>query len=391
MSDARAGRPYLAARLAGFGTSIFAEMTQLATEHRAINLGQGFPDFDGPEWVKQAAIAAIRAGHNQYSRSAGLPELARAIAAHQRRFYGLEYDALSEVTVFAGATEAIFSTLQALLDPGDEVVVFEPFYDSYPPGIAMAGAAMRIVSLRAPAFSYDPAELAAAIGPRTRAIILNSPNNPAGKVFSRGELERVAALCRERDLVAICDEVYEHIAFEVEHVPLATLPGMRERTVTISSAGKTFSLTGWKIGWTCAPPAISAALRGAHQFVTFTNGTPFQHAMAAALGAGDGFFEDLRRDYRRRRDRLCDGLRGVGFEVLEPAGTYFVQADIRPLGFEDDEVFCRELPARVGVAAIPTTAFYANKTLARHLVRFAFCKTDATLDEALRRLQRLRA
>jgi N-succinyldiaminopimelate aminotransferase len=391
MSDSRAGRPYLTSRLVGFGTSIFEEMTKLASEHDALNLGQGFPDFDGPEWVKEAAIAAIRAGHNQYSRSAGVPDLTRAIAAHQRRFYGLEYDALSEITVCAGATEAIFSTLHALLDPADEVVVFEPFYDSYPAGIAMAGAAMRIVSLRAPDFSFDPAELAAAIGPRTRAILLNSPNNPAGKVFSRSELACVATLCRERDILAICDEVYEHIVFDVEHVPLATLPGMRERTVTISSTGKTFSLTGWKIGWTCAPPAISAALRGVHQFVTFTNGTPFQHAMTAALGAGDAFYEGLRRDYRRRRDRLCEGLRGIGFGVLEPAGTYFVQADIRPLGFEDDLAFCRELPARVGVAAIPTTAFYANKALARHLVRFAFCKTDAALDEALLRLRRLRA
>lgn len=385
------GRPWLTSRLAGFGTSIFAEMTQLATAHGAVNLGQGFPDFDGPEWVKEAAIAAIRAGHNQYSRSAGLPELTRAIAGHQRRFYGIDYDPASEVTVFAGATEAIFSTLQALLDEGDEVVVFEPFYDSYAPGIAMAGASLRVVSLRGPGFSFDPAELGAAVNPRTRAVILNSPNNPAGKVFSRGELEAVAALCRERGLVAICDEVYEHIVFDAEHVPLATLPGMRERTVTLSSTGKTFSLTGWKIGWACAPAEISAALRGAHQFVTFTNGTPFQHAMALALGAGDEFYEGLRREYRRRRDRLCDGLREIGFGVLEPAGTYFAQADIRPLGFEDDEAFCRELPARVGVAAIPTTAFYENKGLARHLVRFAFCKADATLDEGLRRLRRLRA
>jgi N-succinyldiaminopimelate aminotransferase len=384
-------RPFLSSRLAGFGTSIFAEMTRLANEHGAVNLGQGFPDFDGPVWVREAAIAAIRAGHNQYCRSAGLPELTRAIAAHQRRFYGLEYDAESEITVYAGATEAIFSTLQALLDPGDEVVVFEPFYDSYAPGIALAGATMRVVSLRAPDFAFDPEELAAAVGPRTRALVLNSPNNPAGKVLSRSELSCIAELCRERDLIAICDEVYEHIVFDAEHVPLATLPGMRERTVTISSSGKTFSLTGWKIGWTCAPPAISAALRSAHQFVTFTNGTPFQHAMAAALAAGDDFYEGLRREYRARRDRLCAGLREIGFRVLEPAGTYFVQADIRPLGFEDDEAFCRELPARVGVAAIPTTAFYARKALARHLVRFAFCKTDAMLDEALRRLRRLRS
>jgi N-succinyldiaminopimelate aminotransferase len=376
-------------RLAGIGTSIFAEMTELAVRHAAINLGQGFPDFDGPEFVKQAAVAAIRAGNNQYCRPAGLLDLTRAIAAHQRRFYGLEYDPLDEVTVCAGATEALFSTFQALFDPGDEVVVFEPFYDGYPAGIAMAGAAMRVVSLRAPAFELEPGALEAAIGPRTRAIVVNSPNNPAGKVFSAGELAEIARVCRERDLLAICDEVYEHLVFDAEHVPLATLAGMRERSVVISSTGKSFSLTGWKIGWACAPAAISEALRAAHQFVTFCNGTPFQHAAVAALAADDAFFADLRRGYRARRDRLCTGLREVGFGVLEPEGTYFAQADIRPLGFQDGEAFCRMLPERVGVAAIPTTAFYETKALARHLVRFAFCKTDATLDAALARLGRL--
>jgi N-succinyldiaminopimelate aminotransferase len=384
-----ARRPHRSSRLAGLGTSVFAEMTELAVRHGAVNLGQGFPDFDGPDFVKEAAVAAIRDGHNQYARTAGLPNLARAIAGHQRRFYGLDYDPLAEVTVYAGATEALFSTLQALLEPGDEVVVFEPFYDSYPAGVAMAGGTMKVVSLRGPGFDFDAAELEAAVGPRTRAILVNSPNNPAGKVFSRHELETIARLCRERDLVAICDEVYEHIVFEAEHVPLATLPGLRERSIVISSTGKTFSLTGWKIGWSCAPAAISDALRCAHQFVTFCNGTPFQHAMAKALGAEQVFFETLRREYRARRDRLCAGLAEIGFGVLQPQGTYFVQADIRPLGFEDDEAFCRMLPERVGVAAIPTTAFYANKELARHLVRFAFCKTDATLNEALARLRRL--
>jgi N-succinyldiaminopimelate aminotransferase len=382
--------PPRSSRLAGFGTSVFAEMTELAVRHRAVNLGQGFPDFDGPDFVKEAAVDAIRTGRNQYCRTAGLPELARAIAAHQRRFYGLEYDPLAEVTVYAGATEAIFSTLQALLDPGDEVVVFEPFYDSYPAGIAMAGARMRVVSLRPPGFGFDPGELEAAVGPRTRALLVNSPNNPAGKVFSRGELESIARVCHERELFAICDEVYEHIVFDAAHVPLATLPGMRERCVVISSTGKTFSLTGWKIGWSCAPAEVSDALRCAHQFVTFCNGTPFQHAMAAALTAAPSFYETLRAEYRARRDRLCAGLDAAGFGVLEPQGTYFAQADIRPLGFEDDEAFCRMLPERVGVAAIPTTAFYANPALARHLVRFAFCKTEATLDEALARLHRLR-
>ncbi len=383
-------RPYLSARLREIGTSIFAEMTHLAVQHHAINLGQGYPDFDGPDFVKEAAVAAIRAGHNQYCRTSGLPELVRAVAAHQRRFYGLEYDPETEVTVYAGATEAICATLQALVETGDEIVLFEPFYDAYPAAIAMAGAVPRVVTLKGSDFRYDPAALEAAIGPRTRGLILNSPNNPAGKVFTPQELEHLAEVCRRRDLLAITDEVYEHIVFEGEHVPLASLPGMRERVVSISSTGKTFSLTGWKIGYSCAPAAISAALRTAHQFITFCNATPFQHALVAALEAGDAYFRDLGADYRRRRDHLCGGLAEAGFGVLKPAGTYFAQADIRPLGFEDGVDFCRKLPARVGVAAIPTQAFYRESGEARHLVRFAFCKTDATLDEGLRRLKALR-
>jgi len=387
---AAVGRGYLTRRLQGFGTSVFAEVTQLAVRHGAVNLGQGFPDFDGPEFVKDAAVAAIRAGHNQYSRMSGTAELSRSVAEHQRRFYGLDYDPDTEVTVTSGATEAIHSTLQALLDPGDEVVLFEPFYDSYPACIALAGASARVVTLRAPSFAYDPAELEAALSPRTRAILVNTPNNPSGKVFTRAELSHLAGLCRERDLVAITDEVYEHMSYDDEHVPLASLPGMRERTVTISSTGKAFSLTGWKVGYACAAPEITAALRGVHQFVTFCVATPFQHAMAAALSAPDAYFDSLRRDYRARRDRLCQGLRDAGLAALVPAGTYFAQADIRPLGFDDDLAFCRMLPERVGVAAIPASAFYLNKAEGRHLVRFAFCKTDATLDEGIRRLRALR-
>jgi N-succinyldiaminopimelate aminotransferase len=383
-------RPYLTSRLRDIGTSIFAEMTQLAVRHQAVNLGQGFPDFDGPDFVKEAAVAAIRAGHNQYCRTSGLPELVRAIAAHQRRFYGLDYDPETEVTVYAGATEGICATLQGLLEAGDEVVLFEPFYDAYPAALAMAGAVPRVVTLGGPEFRYDPAALEAAVGPRTRALLLNSPNNPAGKVFGRDELAHIAEVCRRHDILAITDEVYEHIVFEGEHVPLASLPGMRERVVTISSTGKTFGLTGWKIGYSCAPPAISAALRTAHQFITFCNATPFQHALVAALETGDAYYQALGADYRARRDRLCRGLAEAGFRVLTPAGTYFAQADIRTLGFEDDVDFCRELPARVGVAAIPTSAFYRNRAEGRHLVRFAFCKTDATLDEAIRRLKGLR-
>ena len=387
----RPDRSVLTSRMRGFGTSVFAEFTHLANEHKAVNLGQGFPDFDGPDFVKEAAVAAIRTGHNQYERMIGLPALAEAVAAHQRRFYGLDYDPEREVTVYAGCTEAIFVALQALLEPGDEVVLFEPFYDAYRPGLAMAGASPRVVPLRAPEFALDPAALEAALTPRTRAIFLNSPNNPSGKVFSPEELDTIARVCRKHDLLAVTDEVYEHIVFEPAHAPLASRPGMRERTVTLSSTGKTFSLTGWKIGWSCAPPEITEALRMVHQFVTFCIATPFQHAMAAALGTNDDYYEGLRADYRARRDRLCEGLEEAGFGVRKPEGTYFALADIRPLGGDDDVAFCRALPARVGVAAIPVSAFYDGPGAPRHLVRFAFCKKDATLEEGLRRLRKLRA
>jgi N-succinyldiaminopimelate aminotransferase len=382
-------RVHLARRVSGIGTSIFAEMTSLAVRHRAVNLGQGFPDFDGPEFVKEAARAAIRAGHNQYERMPGLLSLAEAVADHQRRFYGLDYDPEREITVHAGATAALLSSLQALLDEGDELLVFEPFYDAYPAGARLAGATLRTVPLKAPGLRFDPAQLEAAVTPRTRVLLLNSPNNPAGKVFSPEELSTVAAACRRHDLLVVTDEVYEHIVFEGAHVPIAGLPGMRERTVTISSTGKSFGLTGWKVGHTCAPAALADAIRSVHQFVTFCVATPLQHAMAVALRAGDDYFAGLTADYRRRRDRLCAGLNEAGFGVAPPAGTYFALADIRPLGFDDDVSFCRELPGRAGVAAIPVSAFCSPETGPRHLVRFAFCKQEATIDEGLRRLQRL--
>jgi N-succinyldiaminopimelate aminotransferase len=382
-------RPPLTSRLDGFGTSVFAEMTALARRHGAVNLGQGYPDFDGPEFVKQAAEEAIRAGHNQYAPMPGVPALQQAVAEHQRRFYGLEHDPASEVTIHAGATEALCATLAALLDRGDEAIVFEPFYDAYLPGIALAGARPRIVRLAPPDFRLDLAALEAASSPRTRLVVLNSPNNPAGRVFSRDELGAIAAFAVARDIVVVTDEVYEHIVFEGEHVPIASFPGMRERTVTISSAGKTFSLTGWKIGWTCAAPALAAAVRAVHQFVTFAVATPFQHAAVAALGAPDEYYAGLRANYLARRDRMCEGLADCGFAVRPPEGTYFALADIRPLGYDDDETFCRTLVERVGVAAIPTSAFTAGRAV-RHLVRFAFCKDDATLEEGLRRLRRLK-
>ena len=383
-------RPRVASRLSGIGTSIFAEMTSLAVQHGAVNLGQGFPDFDGPEFVKQAAEAAIRAGYNQYERMPGLLSLARAVADHERRFYGLDYDSESEITIHAGATEAIFATLLALLNPDDELIAFEPFYDSYPASAALASAKLIGVPLAPPNFRLDPAALEAAVTPRTRALLLNSPNNPAGRVFTRDELSAVALFCQRHDLLAITDEVYEHIVFEGQHTPLACLPGMRERTVTISSTGKSFSLTGWKIGFTCAPAPLAAAVRTVHQFVTFCIATPFQHAMAAALTTDDGYFARLSAEYSARRQRLCDGLSEAGFDVHRPEGTYFALADIRPLGYTDDVDFCRRLPELVGVAAIPVSAFCNEGSATRHLVRFAFCKRDATIDEGLARLRRLR-
>lgn len=383
-------QPYLAARLQGFGTTIFAEMTALAVEHGAVNLGQGFPDFDGPAEVLEAAVAAIRGGHNQYPPGTGLPELRQAIAEHQRRWYGVEVDPDTEVTVTAGATEAIFATLQALLEVGDEVVCFQPFYDSYQASISMAGAVERPAALRPPDFAVDLDEVASLVSPRTRLLLVNSPNNPTGAVFRRDELEGLAELCVRHDLLAVTDEVYEHLVYDGEHVPLATLPGMRERTVTISSAAKTFSVTGWKVGWAVAPPPLTAALRTAKQFVTFTNAGPFQPAVATALRLPDAYFDDLCTSYRARRDRLVAGLSDVGFEAFPPAGTYFVTADVRPLGHDDGWEFCRQLPARAGVVAVPTEVFYRDRALGRHLVRFAFCKSDALLDEAIARLGTLR-
>ncbi|MEM6795783.1 MAG: pyridoxal phosphate-dependent aminotransferase [Acidobacteriota bacterium] len=386
---ASARQPFLASRLQGFGTTIFTEMTRHAQRFDAVNLGQGFPDFDGPEVIRQAAEEALRGGFNQYAPMPGLPALRQAIAEHQRRFYGLEIDPDREVLVTHGATEGVFATLQALCEMGDEVVIFEPFYDSYRASIAMAGAVDRRYTLLAPDFALEPDRLERLITAKTRAILLNSPHNPTGKVFTREELETIARLARQHDLLVISDEVYEHLVFDGEHVPIATLPGMAERTVTVSSAGKTFSFTGWKVGWVIAPAAVIDAVRTAHQFITFSVASPFQPAVAKALALDDEFFRELLESYRSRRDFLCEGLRRVGFEVIEPAGSYFLVADIRPLGFRDDVEFCRLLPELVGVAAIPPTAFYVDKKAGRHLARFAFCKQQAVLEEGLERLRRL--
>jgi N-succinyldiaminopimelate aminotransferase len=381
--------PPLARRLRGFGTTIFSEMTRLAIEHGAVNLAQGFPDFDGPEFAKDAAIAAIRAGYGQYARSSGIPEIHAALSARYRRDYGLDYAEGEEWTVTSGATEAIFDALAGTCGPGDEVVLFEPYYDSYKASVRMSGARARIVTLHAPDWRFDPDALRDAFGPRTRAILVNTPHNPTGKVFTREELGQIASLCLERDVLCITDEVYEHLVYEGEHVPMATLPGMRERTVTISSFGKTFSLTGWKIGWAGAPAPLTAAVRAAHQFVTFATATPLQHGAAVALTEGGSYYRLLRDDYQRKRDYLVRSLARIGFAVRPPAGAYFVCADFRPLGFVDDVAFCRMLVEKHGVAAIPPSVFYDHKKHGRSYARFAFCKKDETLETAVARLERL--
>jgi N-succinyldiaminopimelate aminotransferase len=385
-------RPPLTARLAGFGTTIFTEMSALAARTGAINLGQGFPDTDGPAVVREAAVQALRDGHNQYPPGPGIAPLRTAIAAHQRRFRGIELDPDGEVLVTTGATEAIAAALLALCEPGDEVVTFEPYYDSYAACIALAGALRRPVTLRPPDYAVDPGELAAAFSPRTRLVLVNSPHNPTGKVLDRAELELIAGHCRERDLLAVADEVYEHLVYDGRrHIPLATLPGMAERTVTISSAGKMFSFTGWKIGWATGPRELVTAVQTAKQFLTYVSGAPFQHAIAAALALPDSYFADYTAGLEAKRDRLCSGLERAGFDVSRPAGTYFVTADIRPLGEADGLAFCRALPERAGVVAVPTVVFYDDKEAGRPLVRFAFCKRDEVIDEAAARLARLSA
>lgn len=381
-------RPPLSRKLAGFGTTIFTEMTRLANEHGAINLAQGFPDFDGPQFVKDAAAAAMYAGHNQYARMSGLPDVHAVLAAKYRRHWGLDYRADEEITVTSGATEAIFAAINALCDVGDEVVCFEPYYDSYRASICMAGAVPRVVTLKAPNWRFDPDQVRRAFGPRTRLLLLNTPHNPTGKVYTREELRLLADLCIEHDVVCVADEVYEHLVYDGAHVPIATLPGMRERTVTVSSLGKTFSLTGWKIGWACAPPPLTAAVRAAHQFITFATATPLQHGAATALSAGPDYYADLLASYRRKRDYLAGELARIGFEVKAPAGTYFLMAGYRAFSYEDDVSFCKQLIA-LGVAAIPPSVFYENPQNARHYVRFAFCKRDETLQAAVARLEQL--
>ncbi|MGW3357941.1 pyridoxal phosphate-dependent aminotransferase [Streptomyces bungoensis] len=386
-------RPHLNRRLAEFGTTIFAEMSALALSTGSINLGQGFPDTDGPEEVREAAVRALRDGRgNQYPPGPGVPELRTAVAAHQLRRYGLPYDPDTEVLVTAGATEAIAASLLALLEPGDEVVALEPYYDSYAACIAMTGGRRVPVTLRPHdgAFRLDLDELRAAVTDRTRLLLINTPHNPTGTVLTRAELAAVAELAVERDLLVVTDEVYEHLVFDdAEHVPLATFPGMRERTVTIGSAGKTFSFTGWKVGWITAAPDLVTAVRSAKQFLTYVASGPFQYAVAEALALPDAYFDGFRAGMLARRDVLGEGLRSAGFEVYQPRGTYFITTDITPLGEKDAYAFCRALPERCGVVAIPNSVFYDDPEAGRSQVRFAFCKREEVLAEAVGRLRRL--
>ncbi|ACZ39557.1 methionine aminotransferase [Sphaerobacter thermophilus] len=381
-----------ASRLSGFGESVFSEMSRLAVEHEAINLGQGFPDFPGPDLVKHAAATAINADLNQYAPSHGLPRLRRAIATTFEQSYGRAVDPDAEVTVTSGATEALLATLLAILEPGDEVILIEPFYDAYPAQVVFAGGVPRYVPLQAPGWSLDLDALAAAISPRTRAIVLNTPHNPTGKVFSREELAGIAALCQEHDLIAISDEVYDRIIFDgAVHVPLATLPGMWERTVTVNSTGKTFSMTGWKVGYAIAASALTRAIRTTHQFITFATATPFQDAMAAAMedALTSNYYAELAAMYTRLRDQLHQALEGAGLPVLPCRGSYFLLADISGLGFDTDVAFCRFLTTEVGVAAIPPSAFYADPATAPLLARFCFAKRPETIAAAAERLSAL--
>ncbi|MCA9304460.1 MAG: aminotransferase class I/II-fold pyridoxal phosphate-dependent enzyme [Phycisphaerales bacterium] len=384
-----------AERFLPFGTTIFSEMTALANTHRAVNLSQGFPDFDGPDMGKDAAKKAIDDGHNQYAPMPGTPELREAIAAWTQRASGVDADPMTEITVTCGCTEGIAATMLGLLNPGDEVVVFEPYYDSYRACMAMAGVTPRFVTLHPTedGFAYNDDELAGAFNERTRAVLINTPHNPTGVVFSPAQLRRIADLCITHDCIAISDEVYERILFEgAIHESIATLPGMRARTVVLSSAGKTFSLTGWKIGWAIAPAILTAGIRSAHQFLTFSTATPLQHGAAALLNGGEDEVTKLVSHYARMRSLLGEALGELGFRVRLPMGSYFIMAEHAPvsdrLGLKSDVDLCRWLPEHAGVAAIPPSAFYSNPSDGSGFVRFAFCKQSETIDEAIRRLRK---
>lgn len=384
----------LARRIAGLPTTVFSEFSALAQKHGAVNLGQGFPDFDGPEEIKQAAIRAIQGGINQYAVGAGAPALRQAIADHARRFYGAQVDPETMVSVASGATEGLFDAIVGTVNPGDEVVLFEPFYDSYEASVRIAGGVPRFVLLRPPdpdhpRWWFDPKELRAAFSNRTRMIVVNTPHNPTGKVFTQQELELIRDLAHAHDALVLADEVYEHIVFPpARHLPVAGVDGLAERTITVSSAGKTFSLTGWKIGWVIASPALRKAVQQTHQYVTFASAAPLQSAIALGLALPDSYFQELASSYRTKRDLLANGLAQAGLSVYPVEGSYFLLADLEGQGFEDDFAFCRHLTTQVGVAAIPPSAFYGaeHRHHGHRLARFAFCKTDPVLQQAVVRL-----
>ncbi|PIA47326.1 hypothetical protein AQUCO_01400176v1 [Aquilegia coerulea] len=377
----------VAKRLEKFKTTIFTQMSMLAVKHGAVNLGQGFPNFDGPDFVKEAAIQAIKEGKNQYARGYGVPDLNSAVASRFKKDSGLVVDPEKEVTVTSGCTEAIAATILGLINPGDEVVLFAPFYDSYEATLSMAGAKIKAITLRPPDFSIPIDELKAAVSKNTRAILMNTPHNPTGKMFTRKEMDTIASLCIENDVLVFSDEVYDKLAFEADHISIASLPGMYERTVTMNSLGKTFSLTGWKIGWAIAPPHLTWGVRQAHSYLTFATSTPMQSAAATALRAPDSYYEELKEDYNAKKAILVEGLKSVGFVVYPSSGTYFVIVDHTPFGLDNDVAFCEHLIQEVGVVAIPTSVFYLNPEDGKNLVRFTFCKDEETLREAVRRMK----
>jgi N-succinyldiaminopimelate aminotransferase len=372
-----------------FGTTIFTEMTGLANRFGAVNLSQGFPDFDGPDEIKAKAAEAILRGPNQYVPSIGIPALRQAIARKMKHFYGVEVDGDEEVTVTSGATEGLCATLLGLLEPGDEIILLEPCYDTYPPIASLVGAEIRYVSLERPHFTLPREELAKAFGPKTKAIVVNNPQNPCGKAFTRKELAFIGSLCAKHDAYVIGDEVYEHLVYEGrEHATLLSIPELRRRAFVVSSTAKTFSMTGWKIGYVVAAPELSRAVRMSHQFITFCGQPPLQEAMAFAMDLPDGYYRQFLADYTRKRDWLCDALADLGFLVYPPEGSYYVLVDITSIGFEDDLEFCRMLPEQAGVAAIPCSLFWKGRSQGRELVRFCFCKKDETLEEGIRRLRK---
>jgi len=385
---------HFAARLAPFGTTIFTEINRLALAHDAVNLGQGRPDFDGPQSMLQAAADAMLSGQaNQYPPGTGIGRLRHALVDHARTFYNLDVDPRQGVIVTVGATEGVYAAVMGVVNPGDEVILIEPYYDTYLPAIAWVGGVPVYVPMQPPSWRFDPAALRAAFNDKTRAIIINTPHNPTGKVFSRAEFELIAELCQEFDVIAVVDEVYEHILFnDRSHLCLASFPGMRDRTVTISSLGKTFSATGWKVGWTIAQPELNTAIFRAHQFVTFSGASPLQEAAAIALESADsrGYYDSLHIDYAKKRRLLLNALADVGLNAIPPDGTYFVMVDISDLPFENDVAFCRYLTSEIGVAAIPPSAFYANPADGAGLARFTFCKKEETLFRAAERLKKLK-